>query len=94
VGEAGELTRDELLDALIADAERAYAAREAARGDRRRRCDAAAERNVLLNVNASARTPLRDGLLKEGIGLRAMAQRDPLVEYQREGYDMSSMLRG
>ena len=26
--------------------------------------------------------------LREGIGLRAMAQRDPLVEYQREGYDM------
>jgi preprotein translocase subunit SecA len=26
--------------------------------------------------------------LKEGIGLRAMAQRDPLVEYQREGYHM------
>ena len=26
--------------------------------------------------------------LKEGIGLRAMAQRDPLVEYQREGYVM------
>jgi len=27
--------------------------------------------------------------LKEGIGLRAMAQRDPLIEYQREGYAMS-----
>lgn len=26
--------------------------------------------------------------LKEGIGLRAMAQRDPLVEYKREAYDM------
>jgi preprotein translocase subunit SecA len=26
--------------------------------------------------------------LREGIGLRAMAQRDPLVEYQREGSDM------
>jgi preprotein translocase subunit SecA len=26
--------------------------------------------------------------LREGIGLRAMAQRDPLVEYQREGGDM------
>ena len=26
--------------------------------------------------------------LKEGIGLRAMAQRDPLVEYQREGHAM------
>ena len=33
--------------------------------------------------------------LKEGIGLRAMAQRDPLVEYQREGYDMfAAMLDG
>ena len=26
--------------------------------------------------------------LQEGIGLRAMAQRDPLIEYQREGYDL------
>ena len=26
--------------------------------------------------------------LKEGIGLRAMAQRDPLVEYQKEGGEM------
>jgi preprotein translocase subunit SecA len=26
--------------------------------------------------------------LKEGIGLRAMAQRDPLIEYQREGFEM------
>jgi preprotein translocase subunit SecA len=26
--------------------------------------------------------------LKEGIGLRALAQRNPLVEFQREGYDM------
>jgi preprotein translocase subunit SecA len=26
--------------------------------------------------------------LKEGIGLRAMAQKDPLIEYQREGYDL------
>ncbi|MGN0125331.1 MAG: preprotein translocase subunit SecA, partial [Rhodococcus sp. (in: high G+C Gram-positive bacteria)] len=33
--------------------------------------------------------------LKEGIGLRAMAQRDPLVEYQREGFDMfTAMLEG
>jgi preprotein translocase subunit SecA len=26
--------------------------------------------------------------LKEGIGMRQLAQRDPVVEYQREGYDM------
>ena len=27
--------------------------------------------------------------LRAGIGLRAMGQKDPLVEYQREGYDPS-----
>ena len=33
--------------------------------------------------------------LREGIGLRAMAQRDPLVEYQREGYDLfAAMMDG
>ena len=26
--------------------------------------------------------------LRSGIGLRAMGQRDPLVEYQKEGYDL------
>ena len=33
--------------------------------------------------------------LKDGIGLRGMGQRDPLVEYQREGYQMyNSMIEG
>ena len=33
--------------------------------------------------------------LREGIGLRAYSQRDPLVEYQREGFDMfSTMMDG
>jgi preprotein translocase subunit SecA len=33
--------------------------------------------------------------LQEGIGMRALAQRDPLVEYQREGFDMfSAMMEG
>jgi preprotein translocase subunit SecA len=33
--------------------------------------------------------------LKDGIGLRAMAQRDPLVEYQREGFALySAMMDG
>jgi preprotein translocase subunit SecA len=91
VGEAGELTREELLDILVADAEKAYAKREAD-------IDAIAgegamrqlERNVLLNVlDRKWREHLYEmDYLKEGIGLRAMAQRDPLVEYQREGYDM------
>ncbi len=91
VGEAGELTREELLDILIADAEKAYARREAdidaIAGDGAMR---QLERNVLLNVlDRKWREHLYEmDYLKEGIGLRAMAQRDPLVEYQREGYDM------
>ena len=32
--------------------------------------------------------------LKDGIGLRAMAQRDPLIEYQREGYAMFQAMMG
>ena len=48
------------------------------------------ERSVLLTtIDRKWREHLYEmDYLKEGIGLRAMAQRDPLVEYQREGYDM------
>ncbi|MDI3314841.1 MAG: preprotein translocase subunit SecA [Mycobacterium sp.] len=98
VGEPGELTREELLEALLKDAERAYAAREAEiealAGDGAMR---QLERSVLLNViDRKWREHLYEmDYLKEGIGLRAMAQRDPLVEYQREGYDMfMAMLDG
>jgi preprotein translocase subunit SecA len=31
--------------------------------------------------------------LREGIGLRAYSQRDPLVEYQREGFDMFNTMK-
>ena len=98
VGEPGELTREELLAALVEDAEAAYAKREAdiealaGEGAMRQ-----LERNVLLNVlDRKWREHLYEmDYLKEGIGLRAMAQRDPLVEYQREGYDMfMAMLEG
>lgn len=93
-----DLTREELLEALLADAEKCYAAREAeleqlaGEGAMRQ-----LERNVLLNViDRKWREHLYEmDYLKEGIGLRAMAQRDPLVEYQREGYDMfMAMLDG
>ncbi len=96
--ERDDLTREELLDELLKDAERAYAAREAeleelaGEGAMRQ-----LERNVLLNViDRKWREHLYEmDYLKEGIGLRAMAQRDPLVEYQREGYDMfMAMLDG
>jgi preprotein translocase subunit SecA len=91
IGEPGELTREELLDALIEDAEHAYDQREkqleelAGEGAMRQ-----LERNVLLNViDRKWREHLYEmDYLKEGINLRAVAQKDPVVEYQREGFDM------
>ncbi|MHA6792924.1 preprotein translocase subunit SecA [Pseudonocardia bannensis] len=95
----GDLTKEALTAAILADAERAYAAREAemdqiigAQGGMRE-----LERQVLLQVmDRKWREHLYEmDYLKEGIGLRAMAQRDPLIEYQREGYDMfAAMLEG
>ena len=91
VGEPGELTRDELRTALLEDVKSAYAVREAELteigGETAMR---QLERSVLLTtVDRKWREHLYEmDYLKEGIGLRAMAQRDPLVEYQREGYDM------
>ncbi|WP_228373650.1 preprotein translocase subunit SecA [Demequina soli] len=48
------------------------------------------ERQVLLQVlDFKWREHLYEmDYLKEGIGLRAMGQRDPLIEYQREGYQL------
>jgi preprotein translocase subunit SecA len=90
--EPGEITREVLLEALLADAHAAYDRREAeidqvigqAGGMRE------LERQVLLQViDRKWREHLYEmDYLKEGIGLRAMAQRDPVIEYQREGYDM------
>ncbi|MFD7847584.1 preprotein translocase subunit SecA [Nocardia sp. NPDC059764] len=97
-GEPGDLSREELLDALLDDAHTAYDNREAeidglaGEGSMRN-----LERQVLLSVlDRKWREHLYEmDYLKEGIGLRAMAQRDPLVEYQREGFDMfAAMLEG
>jgi len=55
------------------------------------------ERRVLLEViDRKWREHLYEmDYLQEGVGLRAYAQRDPLVEYQREGFDMfAQMLEG
>ncbi|WP_227996305.1 preprotein translocase subunit SecA [Nocardia australiensis] len=98
VGEAGDLSKEELAEALLDDAHDAYEKREeeidgvAGEGSMRN-----LERQVLLSVlDRKWREHLYEmDYLKEGIGLRAMAQRDPLVEYQREGFDMfSAMLEG
>ena len=93
-GHKSDLTREFLVEELIADAEAAYDAREEDLGSEVMR---EFERRVLLSVlDRKWREHLYEmDYLQEGIGLRAMAQRDPLVEYQREGFDMfSAMMDG
>jgi preprotein translocase subunit SecA len=86
-GEKADLTREFLVEELLADALAAYDAREEDLGAEVLR---ELERRVLLSVlDRKWREHLYEmDYLQEGIGLRAMAQRDPLVEYQREGFDM------
>jgi preprotein translocase subunit SecA len=77
----------ELQALLLEDAERAYKEREAELGPE---LLAELERAVLLTVlDRHWREHLYEmDYLQEGIGLRAIGQRDPLVEYQREAFDM------
>ncbi|MBV8993804.1 MAG: preprotein translocase subunit SecA [Pseudonocardiales bacterium] len=90
-----DLTRDMLLGAVLDDARAGYARREA---ELEQMAGPGAmrelERRVVLSVlDRKWREHLYEmDYLKEGIGLRAMAQRDPLVEYKREGFEMFSAL--
>jgi len=93
-GEKAGLSREFITEEVIADAQAAYERREQElTPDVMREL----ERRVVLSVlDRKWREHLYEmDYLREGIGLRAMAQRDPLIEYQREGYDLfSSMMEG
>ncbi|WP_432558006.1 preprotein translocase subunit SecA [Granulicoccus sp. GXG6511] len=82
-----EITQEELVKDFVADAQAAYDQRAEELGEDNMR---ELERQVMLTVlDRKWREHLYEmDYLREGIGLRAMAQRDPLVEYQREGGDM------
>ncbi len=84
-GSVDALTHELILTEVLSDAEHAYTARETELGEANMR---QLERRVVLSVlDRKWREHLYEmDYLKEGIGLRAMAQRDPLVEYQREGF--------
>jgi preprotein translocase subunit SecA len=91
VGSRDALDADYLTARIIEDCEKAYASREEDLGAEVMR---ELERKVLLSVlDKKWREHLYEmDYLQEGIGLRAMAQRDPLVEYQREGYELFSAM--
>ncbi|MBR4236042.1 MAG: preprotein translocase subunit SecA [Clostridia bacterium] len=84
-----ERTKDKLLEAIKEKSEKLYASREKmitdAGFDMRE-----VERTILLNSVDRRWMDHIDAmdLLREGIGLRAYGQRQPIVEYQHEGYDM------
>ena len=82
----------ELIDDFKEDAQKAYDTREENLGEDVMR---ELERQVWLTVlDRKWRDHLYEmDYLREGIGLRAMAQRDPLVEYKREGADMFDAMR-
>ncbi|MGB7819085.1 MAG: preprotein translocase subunit SecA [Ornithinibacter sp.] len=84
-GGRSALTSDLLKEEILSDAHHAYDQREEALGEEVMR---EVERRVMLSVlDRKWREHLYEmDYLQEGIGLRAMAQRDPLVEYQREGF--------
>ncbi len=92
-GNRGKINRDFMRREIISDAKLAYQHREESLGSPAMR---ELERRVVLSViDRRWRDHLYEmDYLKDGIGLRAMAQRDPLVEYQREGFAMFQQMMG
>ena len=86
-GSKADISEDFLAELLHQDIDRAYKAREESLTPTVMR---ELERRVILTVlDRKWREHLYEmDYLQEGIGLRAMAQKDPLVEYQREGFDL------
>jgi len=91
IGGASSLDSEFLLDRILTEANLAYEKRESELTSTVMR---ELERKILLSVlDRKWREHLYEmDYLQEGIGLRAMAQRDPLVEYQREGFDLFSAM--
>ncbi|MHB8670905.1 MAG: preprotein translocase subunit SecA [Acidimicrobiales bacterium] len=82
---------DDVFESLLAEAVGYYEQRETELGAEVLR---EIERRVMLSIiDQRWREHLYEmDYLQEGINLRAMGQKDPLVEWQREGYDMFRQL--
>jgi preprotein translocase subunit SecA len=86
---AGSRSVEEVSERAVEDAQAVYTARANELGDKLLR---SLERTVVLSiVDNKWREHLAEmDYLRSGVGLRAMGQRDPLTEYQREAFDMFS----
>lgn len=85
--ELAKLSREELREALMESATRAYDGREALFGSDNMR---ELEKVVMLKVVDAKWMDHLDAMenLRQGIGLRAYGQKNPLIEYKIEAYDM------
>ncbi|EAR24785.1 translocase [marine actinobacterium PHSC20C1] len=92
-GSHGKMTSAFIAKEIHSDAAIAYERREQQLGETAMR---ELERRVVLSViDRRWRDHLYEmDYLKDGIGLRAMAQRDPLIEYQREGFALFQSMMG
>ncbi|NQX14186.1 preprotein translocase subunit SecA [Microbacteriaceae bacterium VKM Ac-2855] len=92
-GSRGRINKEFMRREILSDAKLAYSRREESLGSSAMR---ELERRVVLSViDRRWRDHLYEmDYLKDGIGLRAMAQRDPLVEYQREGFALFQQMMG
>ena len=82
-----DMDDQELIDAVQADADEKYEARVEQIGAEM--LEQLARSVVMSIIDNKWREHLAEmDYLRAGIGLRAMAQKDPLVEYQREGFDL------
>jgi preprotein translocase subunit SecA len=86
---SGAHTLDDVVEKALEDAQVVYSVRAEELGEKLLR---SLERTVVLSiVDNKWREHLAEmDYLRSGVGLRAMGQRDPLTEYQREAYDMFS----
>jgi preprotein translocase subunit SecA len=82
-----DLNKEELKEKILQAAQEAYILKEQENGEENMR---EAERVILLRVVDQKWMDHIDAMdqLRQGIGLRAYGQRDPVVEYRVEGYDM------
>jgi preprotein translocase subunit SecA len=93
-GDKSHLTSELIAESVNADARAAYKRREEELTPEVMRD---VERRVVLSVlDRKWREHLYEmDYLREGVSLRGYGQRDPLIEYQREGYDMfAAMMDG
>ncbi len=85
--EVYDITRESLKERIMEVAQAAYRQQEEENGFENMR---EAERVILLKVVDQKWMDHIDAMdqLRQGIGLRAYGQRDPVIEYQIEGYEM------